>query len=366
MSTERLSRQQVVLDCYSHQLETLVSSYGILHAEALGSFGNKQAQTTSDMDIWLTVDPAVVFDLDSLHHLSSFEWQIRRSLAIGTEYTDVGRHRASIFTPQEVDYYNLAFLFRVAYPRILGHYLDLVGSSDTTLPRASPLDRASDFVVSMEEFSQNYSSSLSSSSKPTEPRKWIRRLAHELYFYQSNLRFSNNQDLDAYICQTWPDGYDSVVKSAQAFITPLKDLLPPIVYQQRRLAHSLAWTLEKVRWEILDCLDDPAHFDNWRFGLARHFGFNPYRLGELVLATSCQIGNSPQAQELSSQIISLTDKNTTLDCLPTFHHSLSAWVEASFSHLFTPNFDSADSFYSCPDIAPQFSRQFPHSVILKY
>jgi hypothetical protein len=97
--------------------------------------------------------------------------------------------------------------------------------------------------------------------------------------------------------------------------------------------HQVTWTLEKVRWELINSFENPEYFDKWRVSEQRDFGFTPVEISRLLMSLSEHFGFvSFDTKELGSALIKISREKPEIS-LEELNHTLTVWYRSTLKTL---------------------------------
>lgn len=317
-----LANPKEVISKYKESLKKSKVFPFIKDVYLLGSYGKLYPEVESDMDIWLVVDKKTVTHTETLAMVANTEKEIRRAISKDLLLPNLNRHYASIFTPDEASLYHKIFDTRVATVSMKKELLDMPSWY-------KEIDQA----VSFGEFVEHWQSARQQGLGPAWEKKWLRRIIEEERLVDDGNRTCDPKKLDQIIKQEYQDDHQKILELAQQHL----EGVDPSKVVITKLLHGLMWTLEKVRWEIVNSSLDKDYFNKWRLGQYKTPGFNPREIGKLLFGCCLakkSVSNSDK--ELSRYLIELTRKECLVK-LDDFSAVLSTWVTTTVKDLITEN-----------------------------
>jgi len=283
----------------------------------LGSLGRLEMQKTSDMDIWIITS---INTVEELAKLSNKELSIRKKLSKKLQLKNIHRHRASIFSKKEAEIYMNTFPVRVGNPYILKEQIELISKQNIDY---TPIDGHSifpDLIVSLEEFLEYFNNTI---NIPPQDNKWAHRIVKEIYYYSRCQRV----DKDRIILEITKNYSKpkNILKLINSYLEKLKKTTNNYEVEKRRVLHKLMWTLEKVRWELVESHGNIKYFNLWRQGKQKKYGFFPREIGQLVLDATKLLVIPKSTKKLGTDLIKITRKQRVLS-IEDFHNSLTRWI----------------------------------------
>jgi len=331
-----MSREQAVIEKIVEEYVSLLKQsefFGeIVSVMILGSFGRYDANNASDMDVWLICKDDSIVNLSRLSNIASAERALRTRLGIKYNYPNLDRHLASFFSQEEASLYQNIFYTRVLNPKKLGEIvqIDFVDSFfDTRVIQyeLSDTQKAADLAQSLNEFVENWNKAKERSLSMNISKKWLRRIFQEIEFCRNGTRIKSSRTLDIGIREKYENDSKAVFDDVQLLMKNLSQKTDETEISRSRLLHSLLWTLEKVRWEIIFSQNSKLYFNQWRLGKVRGYGFSPREIGNLVSeAVIDYSAYSTFTNELAEHLIYLTRISENIERLEHLNVVLSKWV----------------------------------------
>ena len=309
----------IILDDYFNMLKKADFIEKIIGVRVLGSFGRFDSNSESDLDIWLICDDSTIGDLATLKSVAIKELSIRSELAKKHKHPNLDRHFSSIFSIQEAEIYDAAFFTRVKNSFSLGEILykefnSNLNEIDKNI-EIDELQKKADLEQSLIEFVDNWKSATKRNLSREMSVKWLRRIIQELDYQKTSIRVVDASTLDTKISDIYANSPKEIIKLANDHISEISSEIEGNRIETVRLLHSVMWTLEKVRWELINSRNN-----------SEYFGFYPRELGNLIRQIIILF---PQSTTLSSTLsrflIKLTRITSDEKIIDEFNKQLSIW-----------------------------------------
>lgn len=298
---------------YSKLFVQMIGFENVLEVRLTGSIGRNDFNLGSDMDTFLVVNGSRT--LVELAAMSEAEMEARRFLARDLGMPNLARHRSTLLNQEEYYLYEQLFATRLGVERRCQENTFLKLGD---LP-AQKAPHPSDLVVTFNEFEELYQKAVDGNGM--SPHKYVRRLFREMVYYRDGVRISFNSDVDRQILLMCGSD-EEVVRQAREFRESI--VVSPEAVKARGIAHHLMFTLEKVRWELIYGLLNPADYEDWRLGIKRHYGFYPQEIVQLVEEAEKELGVDGKA--IKEAAIALSKQPYDQDTIVAFHELHSQWM----------------------------------------
>lgn len=316
-----ISRQ--IIKEYGDRIGRLTDN--VAEVRLMGSVGRHRATKTSDMDVWLIMKDDS--DRKMWGAIVASERSVRSEIATQLGLAELNRHPPGIFTVSEALAYEQAFLVRVHVPRKRREYL-CWGKEPVSLGvDYSESAIQADLAASLLEFVENWEKSVCDGKG--NGHKWIKRLIREIEFFTGNGYMLSDDETDSWLANKYLGRPDTVVNMAKDVIQKITAELGQDAIERRKLLHGLAWTMEKVRWVMLDPEVNKL-IQEWRFGQLNYQPpvFGPRKIGGLIVKVA-ELGYvlPESARELGMMLMRTTRDGQTDTRWPLeFDKTLAQWV----------------------------------------
>ena len=314
----------------------------------LGSLGKFGGNSVSDIDSWLVCTDVRITDLEFMIKASEEELKIRKTLNSSYNYLNLSRHRASIFSEQEAELYRRSFAVRVGIPYIIGEQNVLQGNNNSSRNIVfTEKEIKTDLLVSMDEFHNAYTVL----DNDVIRKKATRRIIQEGRYYRVGERIKGNTEIDRLVDVEYDGDWQKAMETELEKTRMWVGEVEPKEYEKRALLHKLAWTLEKVRWEMIESKLDSRYLERWRKGEGTGYGFSPHQIGRLM-AQSAEIlaWMSSSSKNLGEELCELTRDNYDPARITDAHIALTHWITDQMKHIIdnTSDIESAGKSVTLP------------------
>jgi len=329
---------KTVVDDYLEMAKEQLRTLGVNQIRILGSYGRQDAFVESDMDVWLICNHNIVENIQSIAKLSQIELSLRKKVAEKHELHNLARHKATILSKREANLYQASFYTRVTIPYTLQEQTKVsLEKMGRISGGGTKNNKTADLIVSLAEFVGNWEKAVSHKLSTHTQNKWIRRIAQEVEYTITGTRHISTNSLNKLLASKYRNSLKKLFASTDALTKKLmKDVSRnELVYC--KLTHHLMWTLEKVRWELINYYATPELFEKWRCGLSKSYGFYPREIGNLVLQCLNTINNQPtNTSKLGTDLIVLSRERggkKVQALVEDFHNTLRTWLTKETSLL---------------------------------
>ena len=322
-----------IINTYSSELTLDSLMQHIRRIDVLGSIAFLDAKITSDMDLWIIVDEADITNVELVKRISDEEFGFRQELAKTLEMKNLDRHRASMFSGKESELYRSAFLARVEYPLQTGNHKVLYTAEQTLSPIPySAEDYTLDVGISITEFISRIALFINQGKDELSIDKLAQRVARELHLYNNGQYLGITAQLRILVEQLFNGSRDRTLSEAKALSAEIFSRNSENRIKARNLMHSLMWTLEKVRWEILESLDDPIYLKGWIDGTQEGLGFSLPLLMSFLQQVNEFLESDLDLSALERDKKLLVSVQSP-EALEKFHNTFSVWISRAMNLL---------------------------------
>lgn len=267
-----------------------------------GSSNSERFSRESDLDMWLVTPSELPFQ--EAYKLSQAEFSYRKKFGEKHQLSEFAKHRVSIFSSEEAALYLRTFYWR--------YYLALTKFSEGEAQNYA----VPEVSLNMEDIQTDLVVTVGERLETAYLKNKEYLLSYNQRDYEYYRQHHSSMELGAQ--KSLHDTIDFFVRESS------------LDFAQRRQLHALLWSLEKVRWELLNSYEDPKYFDKWKKGEHEGFGYSLATIGSLLvqLVVNNKSHVTEQLKQLGRLLTKQLIKDTTED-IPAIYSLLSSVLVAT-------------------------------------